>query len=67
MVFVAIVTYSGWKIFKRTKIVKANEADLIWDRPAIDRYEAIYMTEQIGFWRACINMFKKKKEIDHIG
>jgi amino acid transporter len=39
MVFVAILTYSGWKLFKKTKVVLATEADLIWDKPIIDAYE----------------------------
>jgi yeast amino acid transporter len=39
MVFVAILTYSGWKIIKRTRVVSPLEADLVWDKPAIDAYE----------------------------
>lgn len=39
MVFVAFVTYFGWKIVKRTKFVPAAQADLIWDKPVIDAYE----------------------------
>lgn len=66
MVFVGIATYSIWKIFKRTKIVNPHEADLVWDRPTIDHYEALFMTEQVGFWRGCLNMFKKRKEVTHI-
>ncbi|OTB00466.1 hypothetical protein M426DRAFT_267556 [Hypoxylon sp. CI-4A] len=40
MVLVAPVLYFGWKIVKRTKFVLAEEADLTWDRPWIDEYEA---------------------------
>jgi amino acid transporter len=40
---VAIVTFFGWKIFKRTRFIGANEADLVWERPTIDAYEVRYL------------------------
>ncbi|KAJ6172491.1 hypothetical protein N7470_001558 [Penicillium chermesinum] len=40
-----------WKLFKRTKFVKPHEADLVWDRPLIDAYEASFMDPPVGFWR----------------
>ena len=40
MIFVLILTYSGWKILKRTKIIPASEVDLIWEALKIDEYEA---------------------------
>ena len=52
MVFVGIVSYSSWKILKRTKFVPALEADLVWERPQIDSYEAGLEEEPVtGFWR----------------
>jgi amino acid transporter len=64
MVFLAILTFSGWKIVKRTKFVKPHEADLVWDRPAIERYELTTLDRDIGFWREMMELlrFKKKKE-----
>lgn len=50
MVFVAVVTYVGWKVLKRTRLVRPEEADLVWDRPVIDAYEEALMTEPEGFW-----------------
>lgn len=40
MIFVAIVTFTFWKVFKRTSLVKPEQADLVWDKPTIDAYEA---------------------------
>src|SRR5437899_2397774 len=40
MCFVCIILYAGFKIIKRSKFVKPHEADLVWERPAIDAYEA---------------------------
>ncbi|KAM0327636.1 hypothetical protein ACHAQA_005929 [Verticillium albo-atrum] len=41
MAFLAVCTFLGWKLFKRTKFVKSEEADLVFDRPLIDQHEAI--------------------------
>ncbi|GKT52678.1 general amino acid permease agp2 [Colletotrichum tofieldiae] len=40
MIFVGIATFSTWKLLKRTRFIPATEADLIWDKPIIDAYEA---------------------------
>lgn len=40
MVLVGICTFLGWKIFKRTSFVSPHQADLVWDKPIIDAYEA---------------------------
>ncbi|KAK3081581.1 hypothetical protein LTS18_005189 [Coniosporium uncinatum] len=49
MIFVCILLYGGWKLIKRTKVVPALEADLIWEKEVIDRYEAA--TEPpLGLW-----------------
>ncbi|KAG8625243.1 hypothetical protein KVT40_006994 [Elsinoe batatas] len=53
MVLVSPVLYFGWKLVKRTKIVKAHEADLVWERYAIDAYEATLDPSAPGFWRSC--------------
>ncbi|EOD53019.1 putative general amino acid permease agp2 protein [Neofusicoccum parvum UCRNP2] len=49
MVFVCIILFVGYKVVKRTKLVHPSEADLVWERPAIDAYEAA--TEPpLGIW-----------------
>ncbi|KAF2175083.1 hypothetical protein K469DRAFT_743453 [Zopfia rhizophila CBS 207.26] len=57
MVLIAPILYFGWKLTKRTKIVKAKEADLVWDRPVIDAYEASYTADAPGFWIEILQMF----------
>lgn len=42
-----------WKIIKRTKFVKSHEADLVWERPLIDAYEASFTDPPTSFWREC--------------
>ncbi|CEO60395.1 hypothetical protein PMG11_05024 [Penicillium brasilianum] len=65
MVLAAPVLFFGWKIFKRTKFIKAHEADLIWDRPIIDAYEATFTEYSPGFWTEILQMFglRRKKKI----
>ncbi|KAK4936999.1 hypothetical protein LTR10_022248 [Elasticomyces elasticus] len=64
MLIVAAVFYPGWKLFKRTKAVKSSEADLVWERPVIDSYEATLVDEKIPFyrdvWRMATGAFSKQ-------
>ncbi|OJJ70953.1 hypothetical protein ASPBRDRAFT_66007 [Aspergillus brasiliensis CBS 101740] len=46
--FLAIGTFTGWKIVKRTRLVRPQEADLVWVRPAVDAHEAAMEVEQAG-------------------
>merc|ERR1711939_767349 len=52
-----------WKILKRTKMVKAHEADLVWQRPIIDAYEATSIDPPSGFWKEMVQLvgFKRTK------
>ena len=56
MLLLAPLTFSGWKILKRTKFVPASQADLVWDRPFIDAYEATVVDEPTSFWREILSM-----------
>ena len=40
MIILAPVMYLGWKVCFRSKVIKADEMDLVWLRPEIDAYEA---------------------------
>ncbi|KZF24971.1 AAT family amino acid transporter [Xylona heveae TC161] len=51
MVFLAICTFSCWKIIKRTRFVSPDKADLVWERPVIDRYEAMMLHDDVGMRR----------------
>lgn len=42
MVFLAPVTFTFWKVLKRTKMVRPAEADLVWEKLIIDAYEDAY-------------------------
>lgn len=50
MIFVCIVLFAGWKIVKRTKFVKPEDADLVWDKPVIDKYEES-IDPPLGIWQ----------------
>ncbi|CAG8259589.1 unnamed protein product [Penicillium nalgiovense] len=45
-----------WKIIKKTKFVKAHEADLVWERPLIDAYEDSFLDPPTGFWREMLQL-----------
>jgi amino acid transporter len=49
MCFVCIVLWVGFKLVKRSKFVKPEEADLVWERPMIDAYEAS-IDPPLGLW-----------------
>ena len=63
MVIVAPVLYIGWKLIKRTKFISAHEADLIWDRPVIDAYEASFVSPPVGFWTEMLQLIGIKRGI----
>lgn len=39
-----------WKLIKRTSFVRPHEADLVWERPTVDAYEATFIDPPVGFW-----------------
>ncbi|KIW04599.1 uncharacterized protein PV09_04347 [Verruconis gallopava] len=49
MVFVCAVLFPFWKILKRTKFIKAEDMDLVWEGPAISEYEAS-IDPPLGLW-----------------
>lgn len=65
MQILAPLLFVGWKLLKRTKFVKPEECDLVWDRPIIDAYEERMMIEEppTTFWQEIKAMvgFKPKK------
>ncbi|KAF1983364.1 amino acid transporter-like protein [Aulographum hederae CBS 113979] len=65
MVFVCPVFFVGWKLVKKTKFVKPHEADLIWQRPAIEAYEATCeppkgIWEDLAYFLSCGPIRKRK-------
>ena len=63
MVIAAPVLFVSWKVIKRTKFVKPSEADLVWEAPIIDAYEASCISEPVGFWSEMVQLvrFRKRK------
>jgi amino acid transporter len=67
MVFLCPILYVGWKVYRKTKVVKPEEADLVWERPTIDAYEASTAEKHMTFWEEIKVMLGfKKKNADHI-
>ena len=50
MQVLAPILFFGWKFIKGTRFVKPHEADLVWEAPTIDRYEAQFTHDPPGFW-----------------
>ncbi|CAN8104504.1 unnamed protein product [Discula destructiva] len=50
MVILAPVLFFSWKIWHKTKFVDPYEADLVWERPVVEAYEATFVNPPIGFW-----------------
>ncbi|KAM0721300.1 hypothetical protein Q7P37_003588 [Cladosporium fusiforme] len=66
MLVLAPINFVAWKLLKRTKFVKPLEADLVWERPTLDAYEATFFDPPTGFWREMIQLvgFGRKKGQD---
>ncbi|EME49219.1 hypothetical protein DOTSEDRAFT_68095 [Dothistroma septosporum NZE10] len=61
MVILAPILYVGWKLVKRTRIVRPHEADLVWERPIVDAYEETFIDPPVGFWTEMIQMVGLKR------
>lgn len=53
MQILAPILFIVWKVVKKTKKVKPEELDLVWDRPIIDKYEQTMLVEEppSSFWK----------------
>lgn len=59
MGLLAICTFSGWKILKRTRPVHPEQADLVWARPAVDEHEAMMGEEEhVGLHRRFMQLLR---------
>lgn len=63
MQIVAPILYFGWKLVKRTKVVKPKDLDLVWERPVIDAYEASFISPPLGFWTEMGQLVGLKKHL----
>ncbi|KAK4214408.1 amino acid permease-domain-containing protein [Rhypophila decipiens] len=48
MIFITPVLYIGWKFLKRTKILRADEIDLLKDLDTIEEYQRTYVPSKSG-------------------
>ncbi|KAL0935942.1 general amino acid permease agp2 [Colletotrichum truncatum] len=59
MALLAVCLFCGWKLFRRTKFVEPEHADLVWIRPAVDEHEASMADrEEVGIRRRMAQMLK---------
>ncbi|KAJ4359297.1 hypothetical protein N0V95_002308 [Ascochyta clinopodiicola] len=63
MVFLAPITFTFWKVLKKTKFRKPTEVDLVWDAPVIDIYEASFITPPVGFWTEMLQLIGLKRNV----
>ncbi|PPJ56923.1 hypothetical protein CBER1_02261 [Cercospora berteroae] len=50
-----------WKLIHKTKWVKSEDADLVWERPVVDAYEQTFIHPPIGFWTEMGHLIGIKK------
>ena len=64
MIFVNVVAYAAWKLLKRTKHIKPHEADLVWERPSIDAYEAAFLEthKSSHLWVEILDFLRLRKK-----
>ncbi|KAF2644562.1 amino acid transporter-like protein [Massarina eburnea CBS 473.64] len=60
MCFICIGLWAGFKIVKRSKFVRPEDADLVWERPEIDAYEAS-IDPPLGLWTDIWHTISLKK------
>ena len=53
---VDVILFIFWKFFKKTKVIKPQDVDLVWERPTIDAYEATFIDPPVGFWREMLQV-----------
>lgn len=63
MVIMAPILFVGWKVVKKTKVVKPHEADLVWERPIVEAYEASFVNPPISFWTEMLQLIGLKRHI----
>ncbi|KAI5235387.1 putative amino acid permease [Aureobasidium subglaciale] len=64
LLILAPVSFLFWKGIKRTKLVTPTTADLVWERPAIDAYEATFLDPPNSFWNEMLGPLRKNKGSD---
>ncbi|KAL2865201.1 uncharacterized protein BJX67DRAFT_382944 [Aspergillus lucknowensis] len=50
MALLAPVTFTFWKVVRRTRFIGPLETDLVWERQTVDSYERSTLSQPQGFW-----------------
>ncbi|OAA65770.1 amino acid permease [Niveomyces insectorum RCEF 264] len=56
MVILAPILYVGWKLIKRTRILRPHEVDLIWEADSINVYETLETDPPVGLWTEVVEL-----------
>lgn len=67
MLLLAPILFIFWKVLKRTKLQRPSTTDLVWERPAIDAYEATFLDPPNSFWREMFPFGKNKGSDRQVG
>ncbi|KAG9569618.1 putative amino acid permease, partial [Aureobasidium melanogenum] len=62
MPFLAIVTFTSWKVIKKTSFKRAMTTDLVWERPLIDAYEATLLEPADTFWNEMLGPLGNRRK-----
>ncbi|KAL4923687.1 amino acid permease/ SLC12A domain-containing protein [Aspergillus undulatus] len=63
MIIVGAVLYTGWKLLKKTRLLRPHELDLYWEAPQITAYEeALSLREPVTtFWGEVFSFLRRDK------
>jgi amino acid transporter len=66
MAIFAVVMFTAWKVGMRSRVVRPEDVDLMWERPVIDAYEASCAEVPVGFWTEVAQMvgFRRRRTLD---
>lgn len=62
MLILAPILFCGWKLIHKTKFVGPLQADLLWERPVIDAYEATFLNPPSGFWTEILQVVGLRRD-----
>ncbi|KAF7589521.1 hypothetical protein BBP40_004186 [Aspergillus hancockii] len=65
MQLLAPILFLGWKSVKRSKVLKPEELDLVWERPIVDAYESQFPDPAPGFWTEIFMMVGFRRHEKH--
>jgi amino acid transporter len=61
MQLIAGPLYLLWKFFKKTRYVRPENVDLVWERPLVDAYESSLLEPPETFWGEMLCLFRIRR------